>query len=722
MSQLDPTGAESMTDERQPDNGNGLASYDEAPGLGNGEPGIGEAAAPPGMVQTGAVAFEIPGMPAIAPAPGLPQTRPPLAPQAAAVSRKAVSGCYAGTLGAFQVDLRVDIDRARPMRRVSGDFYQTTGRTVAYCGSFVVDAPTITAGSTQYVVKGKGRFTFAAGAPQVVVTIPRVQAHQPQGAATLQFLTEAGAASAVYHCAYESVYFRTVRIETDSVSDVEPPLFGSYDTGSLPSGGAGRPLSVVGAFAEAGIALSPTAGGNVIDLEAAGIDATWSDAELHASMEKHFSLWADLPQWCVWQLVAQRHDEGPGLYGIMFDVAGKERQGCAVFHAGIGGTTAEKQRDQLYTYVHELGHCFNLLHSWQKHLASPPQASRPDSLSWMNYPWKYPKGSAAGYWRNFDFRFDDEELIHLRHGFRNDVIMGGSGFGAGAALGRDVLADPIQDESGLVLQLSTHQRSFALGEPMLVQLTLRTTDTRGRRAHTWLHPDCGLVHIVIAKPSGEVCAYEPMIDHLVGAREKVLGAGDKVEEAAYIGYGKGGLYFDQPGQYRVRAAYSALDGSQVLSNMLTVRVRYPVSETDDQLAELFIGDEQGALMYLLGSDSDSLRAGNDAFDEVLDRFGEHPMATYAKLVKGVNAGRIFKTISAAGPERVAVRGARAEESAALLAGATRAEVLTPLCNDKARASLAAVQAEAQDGETAGRRMTWRKYSAMSAPKPQAGVR
>jgi hypothetical protein len=65
--------------------------------------------------------------------------------------------------------------------------------------------------------------------------------------------------------------------------------------------------------------------------------------------------------------------------GIMFDQLGPQRQGCAVFHQGIGGTTADKLRLQLYTYVHELGHCFNLLHSWQKSLATPPGTNRPGS-------------------------------------------------------------------------------------------------------------------------------------------------------------------------------------------------------------------------------------------------------------------------------------------------------------------------------------------------------
>ncbi|UVW29435.1 hypothetical protein [Massilia sp. H6] len=707
MSQFDPTGPESATDERPAASAGAELTYEEISGLSNGELGLADLSAAASAAAGSAPASTAPEI--------LPQVGAPISGLHLPGIRKAVSGCYAGSAGAFQVELRVDIDRTRPMKRISGDFFQRTGKTLSYVGSFVVDAPVVTASASQYVVKGKGRFTFASSAPTVQVTVPRVQLFQPQAAATLQFFTAANAPGATYHCSFQSGYFRTVRIETDSVSDLGTPLLSSYDTGTLPSGGSGRSLGVVSAFAEAGIAMAPTAGGNVIDVSDAGGDASWSDAELHASMQRHFSLWADLPQWCVWQVAAQLHDEGPLLYGIMFDLAGKERQGCAVFHAGIGGSSADKQREQLYTYVHELGHCFNLLHSWQKHLASPPATSRPESLSWMNYPWKYPKGGAAGYWSNFDFRFDDEELIHLRHGFRNDIIMGGGGFGAGAALGRDILADPIEDESGLRLDISTHQNSFALGEPVVLELRLRATDTRGRRAHTWLHPNHGLVHIVISKPGGAVVAYEPLIDHLVGDRQSVLGADDTIQESAYIGFGKGGFYFEQPGQYRVRAAYSALDGSQVLSDILTVRVRYPVSPADDTLADLFMGDDQGALLYLLGSDSQSLRSGNAAFDEVLDRYGEHPLANYARLVKGVNAARTFKTIRAHDPTRIDVRGARPEESVALLSTAAEARVLDPVTTGTALQCLATSQARIGDED--GARSTLQTYSALSIKRP-----
>lgn len=706
MSQIDPTGVENAGEEALLENSSQM-SYEEVSGLSNGELGLGE---PHDTAPTGALP-EAPPIPHVPPAP-IPKF--PIPPIPLPI-KKAVSGCYAGALGAFQVELRVDVDRSRPMKRVSGDFYHTVGKTTSYFGSFVVDSPVVTVSSSKVVVKGMGRYTFAAGAPVVQVTIPRVNILQPQAAATLQFLTVTNSPGASYHCPFSSLHFRTVRIETDSVSDLTTTPFASYNTGSLPSGGSARNMSVVSAFGEAGIGMVPTAGNNVINIAEAQANATWSNAELHASMQTHFTLWSDVQQWCVWQLVAQQHDYGTGLYGIMFDQQGKQRQGCAVFHAGIGGATAEQQRLQLYTYVHELGHCFNLLHSWQKSLASPPKPDRPDALSWMNYPWYYPKGGPAGFWSSFDFRFDDEELIHLRHGFRNDVIMGGNNFIVGSSLGRDVLADPISDESGLVLGISTHQRSFALGEPVVLELKLKATTTRGRRAHTWLHPDFGMVRVVISKPSGQVVAYEPMIDHLVGERQKMLGVDDEVRDSAYIGYGKGGFYFDQPGQYRVRAAYAALDGSQVLSDILTIRVRYPVTRDEDTLADLFMGDDQGVLLYLQGSDNVSLRSGNDAFDEVIDRFGAHPLATYARMVKGINAARVFKTVNAGEGRPVTVRPARTEESIALLSSVAGAHVLDPVSEDQVLYSLSCVQDAT--GDARGAQDSLNRMSIQPGKKP-----
>jgi hypothetical protein len=581
------------------------------------------------------------------------------------------------------------------MNRISGDFFLASGSTTSYFGSFVVSAPVITTTPTTVTIKGLGTYTWSAAAPVVQVTIARRNIFQPAAPATVQFYTTAGSPGASYICAFQSAYFRSVRIETDRVSDVTTPVFSSYNTGSLPSGGAARNLSVVSAYAEAGIEMTPTSGGDVINIGEAGSGAAWSNAELHASMVRHFSLWQDLPQWCVWQVACQLHDLGTGLYGIMFDQQGKQRQGCAIFHAGIGGTTADKLRLQLYTYVHELGHCFNLLHSWQKSYATPPGTNRPAALSWMNYPWYYPGGPGA-FWSAFPFQFDDPEIVHLRHAFRNNIIMGGNDFAIGASLERtEDLATPVRDDSGLQLEIAASSK-LAFGEPVVLRLRLSVTDTRGKTVHPHLHPNFGLVQVAIRKPSGQIVAYDPFIDQCIIPQQERLTAAEAFEDSAYIGFGRDGHYFDQPGRYHLRAVYAALDGSQVVSNILPVWVSYPVTEADEKVAELFLGDEQGALLTLLGSDSEALKQGNEAFDEVLAKHAKHRLATYARLVKGVNASRQFKTINDDKQSRLTVRPPRTKESIQHLSAALGTGVLDQISADMASAYLASSHANLGD--------------------------
>jgi hypothetical protein len=616
--------------------------------------------------------------------------------------RRNVSGRYQSPAAGFQLELRVDVDGTRPMKRMSGDFFQISGAVKNYYGSFIVNSPSITVTSTQVKIRGLGTYTFTAGAPVIEVIIPRRSILQPPAPASVKFFTTAGSPGASYLCAYESRYFRSVRIETDRVADVGTPVFSAYNTSALPSPVPGKTISVVSAFGEAGIEMTPTAASDVIPMGASGTNQKWSDSELHASMERHFSLWRDIPQWAVWEVVCQEHDLGAGLLGIMFDQQGKQRQGCAVFHKGLGGTTADKLRLQLYTYVHELGHCFNLLHSWQKSLATPPQANRPLSLSWMNYPWAYPGGGASAFWSAFPFVFDDPEIIHLRHGFRNNVITGGNNFAICSSLqNTEFLGDPIEDNSGLRLDISV-DGGVALGQPVVVNLKLSSNDYRGKSVHPYLHPRSGLVQIAIKKPNGEVKLFEPVVEHCVAADIRRLGDGEVIEDSAFIGYGKDGFTFGAPGSYRIRALYHAIDGSTVLSNELALRVRHPVTAGEEDQADLMMGgDEQGTLLALLGSDAEELARGNAAFDLVLDKYSTSVMAQYVKLLKGVNASRDFKTIRPAviaeDRDRMTVRRRDDALAQSMLSAVTQGAVIDPVTRQMAGACIGI--ASATSGQT-----------------------
>jgi hypothetical protein len=637
-----------------------------------------------------------------------PEAAPVAAPPAVAAlplpTLRRVSGRYRSS-GSIQIELRVDYDGTRPMRLISGDFYTVSGATMSYFGSFIVEAATVVSSSrTALVLEGQGTFTWTAGFPWVRVTIPRASLLLPAPSATVQFMTTAGAQGASYVCPFASPSFRTVQIEEDAVAGVTP--FTSYDTGLLPSGGPPRILTVAKAYEEAGIELQTAGVTNIVPV--ADIGASWSDAELHAAMQTHFSLWLEQPQWKVWLFSALLHDIGPNLLGIMFDQRGQQRQGCAVFHQSLAGTTPDRLREQLYTATHELGHCFNLFHSFHKQHMTPPRPNRLSALSWMNYPGRYQPalgapGGAAAFWSTFPFQFDDLELIHLRHAFRNDLIPGGQPFGTGAALENpDLFSDPVIDTSGIRFQLrlpksfasrqlGASRDSFLFGEPVVVELKLEVVTADAKQVNPAIHPNFGFLELVIQRPGGAVVRFEPFITHCLDEQEVTLDRQrPALYDSAYIGYGKGGFYFDQPGRYRVRAVYHAKDGSRVLSNVLTFRVRGPVERRDEEVGELFLGDEQGALLALLGSDSGFLQAGNDAFQQVLERHGDHPMAIYARMIKGINAGRRFKTLTTR--QTIEVREPRYEEAVSLLgAVADKPEALDEISYNMAVRQLAHVQ-------------------------------
>lgn len=568
--------------------------------------------------------------------------------------RRLVSGTYIGSAGNFRLELRTDVDRVRAQNTASFDFY-TVGTVVSHFGSFRMVSPAISYTSTSVTIDGMFTGTTTVWANRVRIVINRNLIFQPAAPATVTFFQN-NQPGTVYNCIFNTTFFRTVQLETDC--EVGASLFASYNTADLPCPAPHRVLTTVKAYEEAGVQMLMTGNNNTIVSSEAGTDARWTESEMHASMVRHFSRYANTPQWAVW-LFAARKAVSSSLLGIMFDYLPglkQHRQGCAVFHDTIKSYhpgTADYNRHLLYTYVHELGHAFNLLHSWDK--------GRNDSLSWMNYDWRYDQRNGAGsFWNNFNFIFDNLELVHLRHGFRQNVIMGGSDWAVGAGLehgdavemfGRDM----VENNSGLKLELMPVKRSYVLGEPVVIEIKLRCMDMNGKVVNTNLHPKHDHVRIGILKPNGKVCMYEPLAHNCSVPEETTLTVENNTAYASsYIGYGKEGFYFDQPGFYRLKAAYLNKDGGIIQSEEVSFRVKSPISAAEDQIADKYFTSDAGALFYLLGSDSEVLRKGMDDLQEVSEKYKNNELAVYADLVLGVNEAMKFKVADSA-ENKVVVR-------------------------------------------------------------------
>lgn len=575
--------------------------------------------------------------------------------------RGGVSGRYEGgittpTAGTHHLDLRVDIDprhaNSPVMNRLSGDFYQVfrivlPGRRPltwrVYRESWIVDDPQVTWYRCRAEIIGQVRF-WKGVHPATTIQVRITWTTFGPVTAEVTFV-EAGGSTSTYSSTRTSDCFRDLNLEVDVCNSVNlDPILPVCDThwhATRPADLPQRTLTIEEAYREAGISVTIRPDSTIID-DSAPEFSTWSVSELHDAMENHFSQYAgSWPKWEMWGLLAGTFDNA-GVGGIMFDAAAvyggsgepPERQGFAVFrnHAWfnnlVAGTPANQDqawamRQFLYTWVHEAGHAFNFLHSWNK--------ARPDSLSWMNYDWRYdarnPNG-ANSFWSNFRFRFDDEELIHMRHGDRASVIMGGDPWASGGHLESPPEA-MAQLEGDTPIDFSVRsQEFFEFMEPVTIELRLRNLlPDIPLDLDTNLHPEYGGVIVYIRRPDGRILEYAPILCKLAVPQIRTLKPAatavkgeDRFSEEIFLSYGSYGFYFDEPGDYLVRAVYQGAGEVLIPSNLHRLRIGRPPTKEEDRLAQDFFTYQVGMSLFLNGSRSRFLAKGMDLLENLVDRY------------------------------------------------------------------------------------------------------
>lgn len=561
--------------------------------------------------------------------------------------RGPVSGRYEGDFADEHLVLRVDIDPlsvdSPVMKRISADIlrrvvialpFRPPITFTRYQESWIVDNPSISWSRCSVTVTGRVRYWRGTHpATDLTLTIPW-GSFTPAGPATAT-LTALGQTPRTFSCARTANSFRDLELELDvCTSTSAEPVVPTYDThghANRPAGLRQRQLTIEQAYREAGVSVTRRPDRTIIDDSGPAL-VTWSVAELHDAMETHYGRYGSgWPAWRMWGLLAGRFDTS-SVGGIMFDAkaafggAGEapERQGFAVFrdHSWFNdlvpapSTQAQfdAMRQYLYTWVHEAGHAFNLLHSWDK--------SRPDSLSWMNYAWRYDNRNGAGtFWARSMLQFDDEELVHIRHGDRSAVIMGGDEWASGGHLESPLSMVHADDTGPIELMVRTRGHYAAL-EPVSVELRLRNRLTMEIPVDAQLAPEHGNVMVEIRQPNGVVVHYSPVACMIGEPRIVVLGpagigdGSDRYSELVLLAYGSNGPLFTQPGEYLVRAFYTAADQLICVSNTARLRVGSPYDADTDRLAHELHSDQAGLAMALGGSRSAHLEEGMDILSRV----------------------------------------------------------------------------------------------------------
>ena len=408
--------------------------------------------------------------------------------------------------------------------------------------------------------------------------------------------------------------FRTLELGLAFCTDT----FRNPDCELNPSGPAAtvRRLSLDAAFAEAGVALKqPTPPIAVTDISDSDKKEGWTTSELHASLEaqlvsRELNKDSDWPRWFLCGLLADRHASGD--LGVMFDEKEPNRQGFAVFQTHNGGPQlprpdvplgaghAEALRLYFFTWVHEMGHAFNLLHSNQK--------ARSGALSWMNHHGALKNRS--DFWNKFTFSFDEEEIVHIRHGNWEEVVMGGLPLGRGGHLRESpsvldcspAILDASAPPPPLQLVLSDGGY-FDLMRPVTIHVELRNQSGKPLPVDTDLSPEGGHLAVLVRRPDGRTIEYVPPVRVFRKNDEKTLQPNESHGQLLHLTYGRDGFYFDDPGQYVLRAVYLGDGTNFIMSNRLHLRVGFPPTAAHDRLAQEFFSPDIGRCLYFGGSAS-----------------------------------------------------------------------------------------------------------------------
>jgi hypothetical protein len=566
-----------------------------------------------------------------------------------------------------QLTVRVDVDRFYPQRRISVELSRRFPMQRAHVIAEVTSD--LCVGFNNRVVHAEIVYrdgdTSAFPGDRITFRAKRTTG-KGYGAYSIT-LHGAGTTKRTFTLHFRSRYFDAVNFEVDQVSNAGTVVT-SYDTGSHDVRPADLPdetLSLATVYQRAGFDVRMSSGTSTIPVADAGANGTWSDSEMHNAMVTYWSLFADRPQWAMWVLYAARHDSGRSLGGIMFDDIGpNHRQGTAIFTdsfiqdapAGDPQAAAWRRRMQFWTAVHEMGHGFNLAHSWQKSLGAPygnpwvPLTDEPEARTFMNYPYNVSGGERA-FFEDFRFRFSDQELLFMRHAPRRFVQMGNSAWFADHGFeAPDALAP-----WSLRIRPNKMSNSFRFLEP--VHLELKLTNLTGRAAVVDADhlSDGRHISLLIQRDGGLVKPWRPLITRCHEHHGDDLKHGASVYGAHPVSATPEGWVIDEPGFYTIQAAVQ-VEGQVVISNALRIHVAPAASAEEARVAGDWFTEEVARALAFQGAPA--LKDGMRTLEEVAERLPDNPAALHAAVALSSPQLRQFKQLVTADGGALAVRSGK----------------------------------------------------------------
>lgn len=441
---------------------------------------------------------------------------------------------------------------------------------------------------------------------------------------------------------FESQYFRRAQFEFDHVDGVA--RITSLDTWSnddRPASLKHETLTVSKVYRRAGVDLTTTLD-PAPPLPNDDADPIWTELELHDAMRVYWSHYKPFTPWAGWTLFCPRFEDDH-VRGIMFDNPDLgpgnriQRQGAAVFVESIysqPGSLENHRRTAFFTAVHEMGHCFNLNHSWEKTRGKAwiPTANQEFALSFMNYP-QY----VEDFWRLFEFRFSDTELYFLRHAPSDDVKMGGT-----AGVDHGFREDPAAAPLKLELSVAQERRLFEFLEP--VRLGVKLTNVG--QEPVWVDPtalSAGDAFRLEVQPRFALPeVWRPYSVRCTFASRQPLMPGQSLSVTAFVSAGPDGWILSEPGVYRLHARLEHVEGV-IAAEPLDIRIAVPRAPLEERLAQDVFTDDVGRALAFQGTRVNSSAIAT--LENVVDRLGHSAIGRHAAVALALpmlRSGRVLR--------------------------------------------------------------------------------
>ncbi|MET4639221.1 hypothetical protein [Mycetocola sp. 2940] len=578
-------------------------------------------------------------------------------------------------------DLRLDVD---------GNFAQMTASGTAYSRLTARNhwIASLTATSTGW----SGDIWYKDNAPsfpytRVTIRVVRPSFWRRPTAAIVRFSGAGAPFTRVY--AWTSARFRSVEFEYDTTPDANQVIsVDTHDHPNRPAGIRDEVLTIDTVYRRAGFDVRNSGGSGSVPVSGAGANGTWSDAEMHDAMQTYWSRFSNAPKWSMWVFSAALHDMGESLGGIMFDDIGpNHRQGTAIFTEAFisvapsadPAPAAWVRRMRFWTTAHEMGHAFNLAHSWQKSLGTAwiPLVDEPEARSFMNYPYAVSGGEAA-FFATFDYRFSNAELLFLRHAPARFVQMGNANWFDNHGFESPDAALQAA-EYRLEVRANRERAEFEFLEPVVLEVKLTNEGRDPKIVDSTTLDSAGLV--VIIKPDGKPARqWIPYATACVEPRAEVLEPGLSSYESLPLFAGLNGWDVAEPGVYDVHVA-AAVDGAIVFSTPLRLRIAAPQNAEEERLAGEFFTEDVGRALTFSGTVA--LVDANETLRKTVDRLPSSAAAVHAAVALAQPLARDFKSLTipetdvpmtsvADADGSVALRRAKPDQALSVMSTATSA--------------------------------------------------